>query len=50
MPPRKNRISPQKISKNHGETDYGQKGRLLAPQTGGDAPVQKRAVKQPSDA
>jgi hypothetical protein len=50
VPPRKNRISPQEITENHGKPDDREKSRLLATQTGGDAPVQKPAVKQPSDA
>jgi len=50
MPPREDRISPQKITENYGKADNRQKSRLLASQAGGDAPVQKRAVKQPSDA
>ena len=50
MPPRENRISPQKITENNGKPHDREKGSLLASQTGGYAPVQKGAVKQPSDA
>ena len=50
MPPWKNCISPQEITENHGKADNREKSRLFASQAGGDAPVQKRAVKEPSDA
>ena len=30
MPAGKDRVSPQKIAKNHSETDYRKKGSLLA--------------------